>query len=78
MRDQAGHQERSLKEIQSLVWAREQQIWDMEQLARISQENYQKQIAALQAELQKHEEANTQWPVRAIYATPPARSSADF
>ena len=60
MRDQAGHQERSLKEIQSLVWAREQQIWDMEQMARISQENYQKQIAALQAELQKHEEAKQQ------------------
>ena len=67
MRTQAGHQERSLKEIQSLVWAREQQMWEMEQMHRIAQENFQKQIAALQAEIRKHEEARAQ----TAQATPP-------
>ena len=59
MRTQAGHQERSLKEIQSLVWAQEQQMWEMEQMHRIAQENFQKQIAALQAEIESTGRAQT-------------------
>ncbi|QDZ22404.1 hypothetical protein HOP50_07g49430 [Chloropicon primus] len=73
MRNQAGHQERSLKEIQSMVWTREQQMWEMEQMHRIAQESYQKRIAALEAEVHHHKEIKQQLQLSAATGVPMAK-----